>query len=246
MNVLPQSFLEKKCDPFAKDREGLTILSHAARRADFRSIICILDYIKAEHGEDGLSKLLHKPTKVNKTPLFLSVENGSFKCVTTLFEYGKLDIEKTDYFGNTPLQKAAEGGKLEIVRLLLDGSDLLATDEKNNNALAKAAKGGFIDVVKCLYEAMKEKHGIKEAYRAINEPMEGAPSLLCECARKGHLEVVEVCLKFCFSCVLIFAIKYAVFNWRRWMRIAFGRFAKEYRFSHRLRKRQPRNGGIFV
>ncbi len=168
------------------------MLSYACERGRFKDIVCILDSIKAEYGEEGVAKLLNKVSKKGTNALFLAVKSGNIETVRSLWKYGKMDTRVRDFEDCTVLHMAAGNGNLEIVRLLLDGSDLLATDNENYCAFAKAVRNKHVEVARCIYEAIKERHGAQELYRAINKPLGNSLFLFCETVRENHLEAVEV------------------------------------------------------
>ena len=58
----------------------------------------------------------------------------------------KLIIDEPTYY-NKIMYRAAEGGHIEIVKLMLEKG---ATDY--NRVMYKAAKGGHMDIVKCMLE----------------------------------------------------------------------------------------------
>ncbi|VDI02562.1 Hypothetical predicted protein, partial [Mytilus galloprovincialis] len=91
-------------------------------------------------------------------------------------------------YGNTPLHAAAEGGFINIVKLLLERADIDPKKENkpNKTLLHSAARGGNLDIVELLLErADIDPNG---------ENKDGDP-VLHIAARGGELEMVKLLLK---------------------------------------------------
>jgi ankyrin repeat protein len=85
------------------------------------------------------------------TPLHWYAWQGNLETAKYLIEYEMCDINAKSAAGFTPLHKAAEANRVEIIKLLLDsGADINALDMFGDSALAIAERYGALDAVELL------------------------------------------------------------------------------------------------
>ncbi|KAI9765695.1 MAG: hypothetical protein M1839_005400 [Geoglossum umbratile] len=99
------------------------------------------------------------------------------------------DVEAKDESGKTALQAAAEGGNIEVVRVLLAAKAKVNAPVYNapgRTPLQAAAGGGHIEVVEALLAA--------KATVNVDTDLYGGRSALQAAAGGGHIEVVEALL----------------------------------------------------
>merc|ERR1712131_207993 len=85
----------------------------------------------------------HKETNnFGKSPIHLISEFGSENCLEVLIDYvnekkkNKINVNKKDSQGNTPLHLAASNGRINVVKKLLKhDADVQVLDQKGKNAL---------------------------------------------------------------------------------------------------------------
>lgn len=104
-----------------------------------------------EFNEDFLEGLRY----MDRTRLHGPVENGDTDRVREILEKGVLEIDGRDNCGMTPLHRACEGRKVEIVELLLGaGADVNGDNTGNDTTpLHHACRGRRVDVVEVLLKA---------------------------------------------------------------------------------------------
>jgi hypothetical protein len=114
--------------------------------------------------------------------LFFEAGWGSTFSVQNLLENGA-DVNATDKFGNTPLMKAAENDRIDIVKFLIDnGADVDAMDTLGNTPLIEAISGGHIDIVKLLIDNSAD----------VNIQEEESDTALMRAAREGYIDIVKL------------------------------------------------------
>lgn len=115
--------------------------------------------------------------------LFDAIENGDLRTIRKLMRSG-LDLEQVDESsGATPLAAAAEGGRLDVVRILLRAG----VDPDWGGAttpLDAAVLNGRLEVAATLIEAGAD----------VNRPVADGSTPLIAAAATGHLELVQLLL----------------------------------------------------
>jgi ankyrin repeat protein len=177
---LARLLLEKSAKVQYLDRHGNGKFSplHAARSAEM--VHLLLDHNADPNLEDEIVRqplhwyairndimamraILLRGAEVNpyttlKTPLHESAKRN-LAAVQLLVEYGA-DVKETDIRGYTPLHFAAQEGKIDVVRFLVERwpegvSERTERDAFLNTPLHFAAQEGQIDVVRFLVERLK-------------------------------------------------------------------------------------------
>jgi ankyrin repeat protein len=121
----------------ARDREGSTVLSHAARAGSIAAVKSLI-----ARGADPNQRNLQ-----GSTPLFLAIESNRMRVVETLLDAGaKPDLPGRA--GVSPLSAAAYQGSLQAVETLLQrGADPTAVDATGKAPVLYAAARGFAPIV---------------------------------------------------------------------------------------------------
>ena len=90
-------------------------------------------------------------TSDGATPLFMAVLNGHTEVVRFLVEEGKADVDKVNKKNQTPINIAADGGRLEVVQFFLGkGADCTIEDAWGDTPLGAAKAGGHAEVAALL------------------------------------------------------------------------------------------------
>lgn len=171
---IARMLLDKKAGVNIVDKEGLTALIWACENRHLHIINLLLDKgakINAVN-KDGLSALHWMSVKGIdvETPLSLDVE---------------VDIDLTDYEGNTEHFRTSTGSCIEIIELLLDKeANIDAVDGKNRTPLIWACINGHTDIAKLLID--------KEA--GINVSDNGGRTALIWASLNGHVDIVKLLL----------------------------------------------------
>jgi ankyrin repeat protein len=92
---------------------------------------------------------LDTPDQFGRRPLDLAAERGNRQMVEDLL-CCKADLNAQCDDGQTALHRAAWAGSVDIVKLLLNGTNTMALDKDGNTALHIASQMGFADVVELL------------------------------------------------------------------------------------------------
>lgn len=120
-----------------------------------------------------------KPKK-NRKGIHQAIENNDLVLVKNLIANG-VDVEKRDYYEDTPLEFATELGYTEIVTILLEAgacTDLVC----GIKLLQIGCWFGHIDIVKLLIQAGAD----------VNLRLEEESTLLMNAAGEGNFELVQV------------------------------------------------------
>jgi ankyrin repeat protein len=126
-----------KCDVKTRDPFGSTLL-HEAARSSTTDAAAIIRFLVLEHGHDVDAR-----NKGSRTAVFCAAESGTIETVRLLGELGA-DLNAVDAQGQTPLHRAAELGRRDMIRALMDefGLDGNAADASGRTPLQIAAKMG--------------------------------------------------------------------------------------------------------
>ena len=114
-----------KCEPDAKDKDGLTPLYWACMRHNHGDDIRIVRYLIRKHHCDSESK-----TKYGWTPLHVACRNDHLDVVKYLVTECNCDPLRTNGDGDTPLSLACSRGHYDVVSLLLTTGKLDKTSDK--------------------------------------------------------------------------------------------------------------------
>ena len=115
---------------------------------------------------------------------FAAAEGGNVEVVQALLSHG-VDVNVTDWWGQTALFAAASRGNVEVVQTLLThGVDVNLTDQRGQTALFAAASVGNVEVVQVLLS-----HGVD-----VNVTDELGQTALFAAARVGNAGIVQTLL----------------------------------------------------
>ena len=122
-----------------------------------------------------------------RTDLWSIAVDGHVDDVAALLDAGAaLKVDAKDAIGSTALFYAAEGGRVDVVGVLLAaGANVNAKDVDGRTALHAAAEGGHAEVVRLL----------RSAGAAVNAADRSRKSALHFAAGGGHLAAVEALLR---------------------------------------------------
>ena len=173
--------------------DGTTPLHSAAWYGDLEVVRVLLDYkvdvrVKARDADNWtvMHHVSHgpnpsSPVKPHYGPQLLP------DVARLLLEHGAgADVNTRDDKGSTPLYLAAENGRLQVVRMLIEhGANVGAEDNQGKTPLHGAAEYGMVEVVRVLLE-----HGanVGAEYNQGKTPLHGA-------AEDGMVEVVRMLLE---------------------------------------------------
>lgn len=164
------------------------------------------DVIDINHGSyivyPDLEHFTHKQVIGYKSRELTAVNaacvGGFTEMVKSLVQLGA-DLNKPDYFGNTPLCNAARYGRADTVEYLLKkGTNSLTKTHAGYTAVHLAAMHGQTEVIKVMMSKMIDLH-----YPKANGDTQGIPCPLYLAAEHGWQPVVELftehltCPKFC-------------------------------------------------
>jgi ankyrin repeat protein len=109
--------------------------------------------------------------KYGTTPLAKFCERGQLAKVIDAYEHFPEELDQEDNGGFAPLQKAALGGHVEVVKFLLDKGcrrECCSKDDRDT-PLIDAVENGHIDVIKVLLSyGVNPHHANKKGVRAID------------------------------------------------------------------------------
>lgn len=144
-----------------RDNQGKTLLHHAVKLNEISIVQLLLENGAIFDAQDKLRKTAKQLTKSQKiTKLLKSIEK-IFKNVDNIYQ--EIDTVTVQIIlnvrndrGITLLHKAAESGKLDTVKWLLDhGAEVNATDKAGNTALEIAKKRDYQPLVTLLEDRLK-------------------------------------------------------------------------------------------
>ncbi|KAM0431394.1 hypothetical protein ACHAPT_005371 [Fusarium lateritium] len=147
-------------------------------------------HLAAIGGMDHTVKLLIKlgaryqvKDREGLAPLHWAASIGHTATVEVLLQQERLDLDATDLAGFTALHKAAENGRVEIVKLLIDsGADVEASGDGQDTALHRAVAKGQMESVKVLLSLRADK-GARGTQ---------GKSMLHVAAENGRLEMAQL------------------------------------------------------
>ncbi|WP_341813296.1 ankyrin repeat domain-containing protein [Wolbachia endosymbiont (group B) of Germaria angustata] len=176
--------VDKGADFYLRDKFGFTPLERAIDRGQ-DDIVKYLTEVKNRFG----FTYLHKAAWDGNLDLF--------KLLIKLLINHNADLYRVDNDSSSPLHRAAENGKLEIVRYIID-KKLYNIDTVNNDKrtpLLLAAQNGHLEIVKFLVDKgadfyLRDKFGFTPLERAIDRGYEKVKEYLEE---KGRF-VADECL----------------------------------------------------
>ncbi|NGX31129.1 MAG: Phosphocholine transferase AnkX [Chlamydiae bacterium] len=121
---------------------------------------------------------LNITNKIGESLIYLAVKRGRTDMLKTLIKAG-IDIEKTDFKGNTPLLEVIDDyhipNRIELVQILIDAkANLNAANNEGNTSLHIAAKSGTFSLVKLLIQSKaninaKNKSSLTPLFLAVFE-----------------------------------------------------------------------------
>ncbi|KAF2757835.1 ankyrin, partial [Pseudovirgaria hyperparasitica] len=115
--------------------------------------------------------------KFGATKLAREAERGDLKSVIAAYNEKNDDLNRPDFAGFTPLQKAALNGYDDVVKFLIDkGCDTSCQSGDRDTPLIDAAENGHIEVVRLLLRQGKVNphHQNKKGQRAIDVLKDGS------------------------------------------------------------------------
>lgn len=204
-DISARNFISKGADANARDDNGCTPIARAASGGYLSMVKLLLENgadvnTPCNHGPNALSLassrgheaivrlLLEKGADVNRKgqqgwyPISVAIEAGHAGIASALIEHGaEINVS---YTYKTPLIHAAEKGRVEIVKLLLDkGADVRATDQNNMSALMQAIEKGYPEIAKMLIEKgsdvnIRESGGYTPLALASSKHQEGVVQAL--------------------------------------------------------------------
>jgi len=169
-----RDLLKKGADANARDDNGCTPIARAASGGYVATVRLLLESgadvnTPCNHGPNALSLassrgqeaivllLLEKGADVNRVgqqglyPISDAIEAGHAGIFRALIEHGAEINVRYSYY--TPLIHAAQKGRAEIVKMLLDrGADVRAIDHNGMSALLQAIDKGYPEIAKMLIE----------------------------------------------------------------------------------------------
>ena len=175
--------LEAGADVNAKGAKGWTPLHYAG---SIDSKAACLALLEKGANRDALNDAAQKPEQTAKVftkyvikeynpqlagaeDLFTAVEAGKAETVKALITANPKIVGAQDFSGMTPLVRAAQVNKIELVKLLIEaGADVNA--KGRITALTKAAEGGHLEVVRLLLN-----HGAEVNPSRPDGPMDSMP-----------------------------------------------------------------------
>jgi len=158
------------------DKNQLTVLHHAVKKNDERSVRLLLS---ANFQVD-----INARTKRGMTPLMIACTEGCEAVVKALLSYPKLDVNMADNSEDTALLNACSKGNEAIVSLLLDHKDLQVNKANSNmdTALMIASNEEHPGVVRLLLN--------REDIDVNAQNSDKYTALMCGCD-KGNVEIVR-------------------------------------------------------
>jgi ankyrin repeat protein len=184
-------------DPDLADKQGVSLLTHAIRSADYKVIEALL-----EHGADaneafvpGISYLGH------------AVRTGDSKLAELLLDHGA-DMNAAGSDGISPLARAVDAGQSAVARLLLKRGAIIPPARPDTpSLLQRAAEHDDINTIRLLLERGIDietpfldgtglsEHAIdtdkRDLVRLLLAHGAEADALLCRALRRGRTEILS-------------------------------------------------------
>lgn len=168
-NILGRLFggCQNGFDINAQDNHSWTLLHHAARGDCIDVIKWLLDH--GAHINAGTRFGPH-------TPMHMAAYDGHLNAVKFLFERGA-NINLKDYHGHLPVDKAAEGGHIQMLTWFLDNG--IDFQSHSTSLVLDAARGGHAQVLEWLFQRgadinASDEDGCMPAYWAASDDSIGA------------------------------------------------------------------------
>ncbi|UIP92768.1 ankyrin repeat domain-containing protein [Wolbachia endosymbiont of Anopheles demeilloni] len=139
-----ERLIEQGVNVYARDKVNRTFLHWSVENGYYEVVKSLLSNGADVHAVAGVNQ-------ENLTSLHTVAGNGYIDIVKLLLDYGA-DVNAKNASGRTPLQKAAENGRLEIVKYFIEEKnvDVNAKTKVDNTPLHLAVKRGLYDIVKFL------------------------------------------------------------------------------------------------
>jgi hypothetical protein len=128
-------------------------------------------------GGGGITWYVYGPGRPIQLKFFDAIRRGNLEAVRAFVESRAVAVSQTEGSGFTALDRAAEKGRTEIVRFLIDKG----AREYHLYALVGAASQGHSEIVRLLISA--------------EIPPYGREAALMEACRRGHVEVVRLLVR---------------------------------------------------
>ena len=139
------------------DEKGKSILSYCLESNHNE----IYNYLFSKQTTNDFLPIQEKP-KDYEPNIFKACEEGKLTSVQWLIEKEKVNKNKKDEFGYTPLKYACEYGHLSIAQYLLSkGANIKIKDLNGNSLIHFASKGGLLSIVQYLIEKQNVDKDIK-------------------------------------------------------------------------------------
>ncbi len=196
---------KKSTDLLARTKKKETALTCACKHKDNMEMIqCFVDAVKEKHGKDELQKVVTFQDSNENTPFHYAVEYGKEETVRLLLRFGGEAIRIRNKDGNIPLHRAAyRKTKLNVFKLLLDGSELLSPNNAKETVVSICTRENQIEKLGLFLQAVKEKKGEKALSKVLNEPNRYGNTPLIVSASAGHLKAAKVSANLLFSLSMI-------------------------------------------
>ena len=187
--VLVDTLIRLGADANAEDNHHKTALSVAVDNDSDHIPYLLVKIGRADIYKNGVfDRVMRGPDNevqrflsgVNLSSLVKAIKNSDVDGVKKALEDERIDINRRDDIGYTPLMYAALGGNLDIVDLLIDnGASVDITSNSEDNAMFFAARNGYTEVLSDLmlkYIANIDYKTVKKAL--CNHPHRNDKNLL--------------------------------------------------------------------
>jgi ankyrin repeat protein len=154
--------------------------------AEFDRAVRMGDVQRSRELLEEFPKLLDKPDRFGRSPLFNAIHAGQAEIIALLLDKdASVTLANAD--GDTPLHRAAQSGDLPTVKLLFQRNAFVDTrNRRGETPLFKAASEGAVPVA----EYLISRGGVVNRSDLFdNTPLHRA-------ALKGHLEMVKLLLRY--------------------------------------------------
>jgi len=154
--------------------------------AEFDRSVRMGDLERSRQLLDEFPKLLDKPDRFGRTPLFNAIHAGHAEIIALLLDKdASVTLANAD--GDTPLHRAAQSGDLPTVKLLFEHNAFVDTrNRRGETPLFKAASEGTVPTAEYL---ISRGAVVNRGDLSDNTPLHRA-------VLKGHLEMVKLLLRY--------------------------------------------------
>jgi len=208
--MIVRILLMKKADPMKVDRDGMSMLSAAAKRGHLHVIQVVYQHLMTVLSAEEMTEFVNQQNKDGLSPLHLACIGGHEDVVRYLVDTMKVDVRGENDSHKTALDLAVKGGHQQIVSILSPGMTLasrskvvytvslwthedLLTEEQYPKLRKKLAKLFGVkkkDVSKI--KIVKEDTGFKIVFGVVLPTMAPHPyrfeSLFAEMIRVGRFQ----------------------------------------------------------